>query len=426
MNTRKQIFLLTLLVFCLSSNLLVAQDADWQLSIITLFNKGLYPKAIDALNRRLQKGKNDVEVKILLGQAYQKLSQHRKAIRYLEDALKHAENKRVILLALSDSYEALGLFPKAVSCLKAIIQVQSEDRTAYLRLGKIYMQQSEYQKGFLLYKKLIIWDAQNPVLYKNLAICAVKNNDVHEGIQYFKKALVLNPMDETIYIHLSNSYSKIKQFAAAEALCITGHNLMPDSKRILHALAESRFSLEKYSEAFTAYSELVNHGDSTESIFKKYGVCAYNINNFPVAMYALKKAIDDNDPDPLVFYYLGLTFKHVGNYEKAIGYFNKALKEYIPDYVRDVYIQLADAYDRNEKYQQALTIYKQANALYPEWSLPLFYIATIYDKYYADRQPALEYYQLFIEHSGKRDDRFIRYAKERIDKIIEELHFKKK
>ena len=142
-------------------------------------------------------------------------------------------------------------------------------------------------------------------------------------------------------------------------------------------------------------------------------------------MYALEKSIDNDDPDPLVFYYLGLTFKNIANYDKAIFYLDNAIKEYVPDYVQDVYIQLADSYDQSGDYQKALAIYKQVNSIYPGWSLPLFYIATIYDKYYADRRPSLEYYQLFIDNSNKKDERFIKYAEQRIEKIIEKMHFKK-
>jgi tetratricopeptide (TPR) repeat protein len=217
----------------------------------------------------------------------------------------------------------------------------------------------------------------------------------------------------------------MNKFSEAEALCRSGLEYIPNSLLIRRALADNKFALEKYEEAYSIYAYLINFGDSTNTMYKKYGLCAYNLKMYAAAMYALQKAISMDDEDPLSYYYLGLTFKHVNNHEKAILYLNMARTLFVPDDVQDVFIHLGDAYDQNGDYVQALSVYKQVNAIYPEWPLPYFYIATIYDKYYADREPSLEYYKLYIEKTADTENRYLDYAKNRVEKLIEELHFKK-
>jgi len=405
---------------------LFSQEKDWHHTIFDLLNSGRYEQAVNELNRRIAVDGENAEILYYLGQAFQQMDRHEEALAYLERIQDFKGNEIMLQFALSKSYEALGIFPAAIKTLQTILQFNPANHKAGWKLAEIYMKQDDYDKADSLYKDLVKTDMTNPILYKNLGLCAIKTNQIEAGIGYFIKALSFNNRDMVVYINLHNAYHKLKKYEQGELICIQAIKLFPRSRLLYRALGENQFSLEKYSEAYSTYSNLMTLGDSSKTVYKRLGFCAYQLKDYPLVLYALKKSIDSEDPDPLVYLYLGLTFKHLNNENKAIELLEKAIKLSLPEYLDNVYLQLAESYDQIKDYSAALTVYKQANSLYPEWSLPLFYIALIYDRYYADRKPCLEYYRMFIERAVKDYQQYVAYAEERIIKIKEEQHFKTK
>jgi tetratricopeptide (TPR) repeat protein len=79
-----------------------------------------------------------------------------------------------------------------------------------------------------------------------------------------------------------------------------------------------------------------------------------------------------------------------------------------------------------DDYSKALEYYKEIMKIAPERKIVLFYMATLYEKYYKDLNVPLQYYQKFLDQADETvPRRYKTYALEHMKALKEKLHFQK-
>ena len=85
-----------------------------------------------------------------------------------------------------------------------------------------------------------------------------------------------------------------------------------------------------------------------------------------------------------------------------------------------------NAQNQQKDYSEALKFYQDALREKPDKNEIVFYLAAVYDHYYRDKSVAINYYKKFLSSAKtKIDTNLLKYAKSRIDVLIEENHFSK-
>lgn len=421
-----QILLFSILIFLqFITHPLTAQSSQKSDRFNLLLIKGSYKELIKELNKSLNANSTDFNQFYYLGLAYQGLYKHTDAIEAFIKANNLNPNNMEILLGLGKSYSLTGNDKDAEKTYKKVLSLNSHNIPAAISLGKLYINNKRYGPAKTIYASLIAQDSLNSIFLKNLGLCELKTDYFEKAVSFLKRAKNINKNDVSVFIYLSNIYSKTGDIDSALQALDEGLYSNPDNYLLLKAKAERLFQKELFKEAIDYYKKVYSCGDTSASVYKKLGMCHYHCGNISPSLFALSRAIEKDTTDALIYYYLGLTYKKLKNYKKSIKFINKSLDKLLPTYLPDIYFQLADCYDRNKNYQESIQTYKKVLDLDSKRTITLFYLASLYEKYYADPKVALEYYKRFLDENKDDNSSLIEYSKERIDKLVEEIHFQK-
>lgn len=420
MFTNRKIIILLVLIFPILSS---AQHAGIKDKINLYLIEGKY----EAIIKEFGNQQNNANFDILygLGLAYRSLYKHGEAVNVLHKANNLDKTNIEVLINLGRSYMELGDDSSAEKIFHKALNLDPYNQSASINLGKIYMNLRRYHEAEKIFTTLTNLDPVNAYFVKNLGICELKTNDLTKAALHFRKAININKKDAVIFYYLSDIYSKIKDDSLALHILNEGLLNNPDNYFLLKAKAEKLFRNERFDEAIENYDKVYAAGDSTASILKKMGICYYFLMNKASSLYTLTKSIEKDSTDGQSYYYLGLTYERLSMYPEAINCLNQAQNKLIPVLIPNLYFQLAGNYDNNGNYPEAIRYYKKSLDSSPDMIISLLYLATVYEKYYADPNTALEYYKRFLDESPNADPKFIDYSEQRIEKLIEKVHFQK-
>ncbi|MCD6376734.1 MAG: tetratricopeptide repeat protein [Caldisericaceae bacterium] len=410
-------------LFTLTSNLI---GQDLLSKALEAFGNNQFQEAQVSINNYLQKHPQDAMAFNWLGQIQLAMQNFPQAVDAFNQAHKLSPDDASITLNLARALEKNGQTSEAIQLLKTL---SASDNLAFVvkqLLASLYFDQGQYDQAFTIYQRLAEKRQENSYYFKQAGRCALKLTALPEAETYLQKALQLNNKDNDLYILLFNLYKNQQKWPQALQIVQQGLIQFPQDARLLLAAGDSYFAVKKYYQAIAHYQKARQQGDSSAYLYKKLGAAYYYANDYSSALLALKKSIKKDNKDPISFYFLGLVQKELSLNDKAIGSFQKAIALSLPGYLPDVYFHLADAFQKKKQYASAINFYKKVLETDTTRVMPLFYLATIYDAYYKDRQIPLKYYQKFLERADASiPERYKTFALERMEKIREQLHFQK-
>ncbi len=414
------------LIFTFTLAAMLPAQTDTLHRAMELMLKNQPQKAAMLLERMVAENPQTHDGFVLLGQARLALQEYGLAANAFEQAIKLEPNDSIGIFYLAKAKIRLGDYDKAQKLLRGLLQMQPRHTAAKIQLAKAYFEANAFRKALPTYEKLIRQFPKNAFFYRQAAMCAAKINRIKTAEMYFRKVLQLNPNDRksaVLFYNLLKNQQRWQEALNVLNLALTGY---PNSAKLHLARGDTYLSLQKYIKARQDYLKALTLGDSSAYLYKKIGVAYYYLNDFAAALYALQTSARKKADDPLVFYFLGLAQKNLNMPDKAITSFNTALMLIFPTYLPDLYFNLADTYTTKKDYVTALKYYKKVLQVDPKRKIVLFYMATIYDKYYKDLQVPLTYYRQFLEQADKQiPERYKTYAMERMKAIKEKLHFQK-
>jgi len=201
-------------------------------------------------------------------------------------------------------------------------------------------------------------------------------------------------------------------------------------------IAEVYYKKKEYENSIIKYLYVITIGDSLAPTYQKLGIAYYylsftkNIGSEKMktmklreGISALEKSYEKENSNSLTALYLGLCHKALNEHKIAIKYFEESLDKMFPGYIGEVYKNLAVSNEQIKNYKEAIVNYKEAIEYLPADKLLLFYLASVYDRYYQDKSVALEHYKKFLKNSNGADVKLIEYSKKRVDKLGKEINF---
>lgn len=425
MTVFKKCALVFLLTF-LALQALYAQKSNSLSAVRLALLRGEETRALNLLQQVIKEQPQNAQAFYLTGMVYKETSRYNLALTFLQKAqrLNRADLQTKIVLARV--YEKLGQTPQAIQTYLRVLQNDSLNLPAQSSLAAIYFKEKQIPEAVRLYDKLHKKHPNNSYFLRRLGICLFKLKKYKQASGRFLQTLKINKKDLRAYLYLGHSYQKSEQWPAALQAVSNGLQVYPQNHSLLKLNGDLLFQTKKYAQAVENYLAVVKDGRASPNLYKKLGLSYFYLNNFAPALLALKKSIQADSSDALSYYYLGLVYKKLGNYKKSSDLLESALKKMIPDYLPDVYSDLAYCYDRQKNYGEAIQAYKKALNIDSECKLNLFFIASIYDRYYKDRQSPLDYYKRFLDEAPDAPARYKDYALERVKALNEKIFFQKK
>ena len=405
-----------------------------------LFQSGKYSEVIKLLETKLKTDSLNIPEKKELSYSYMRLFKHNNAIPLLREINSELPGEEEYMMALAECLGVEGMNIEAGNILHQIVSANPENIYASIELGKLMMERKSYGEALRIYDRLCCMDSTSSYYRRQKGYCYFSLDQADSSISCYKKALDINSKDLNAMIQLGRIYYKLERFEDSYDILSEAKVLNFKHIQLLRTLSEAALKIENFDAAALNYGELIALGDSSAANFQKLGLSYYYIgasqpNNsrgndiknlkFTEAMEAFTTADKKGANDPLTLLYIGILQKEKGETELAAETLEKAIENMYPDFIATAYIHLGSAYEMLNEYRESIIAYRKALKFRPSKKDLYFYLGSVYDRYYADRLVPKIYYQKFLRDAEDPNPILKEFAESRIEKLREELHFRK-
>lgn len=258
-------------------------------------------EALELLEYQIALGNTSANIFSLFGDAYLMKDEHNMALSYYKKALEVVYN---------DKEEKQGI---------------------YFDIAFVYQSMEQYTLGIKYLMKVLRMNPKHPDAINELGICIDLAEEYEVGIKHFEEVINMNPYSDMAWFYLGHCYTNLKLIEKAAnayeyAVIINDKN---DLAQL--AYADALFELDKYTDALEIYVVLEREGDTSETIYKKIGMCYYQLENIDEAKSyynkGIKTCISEEFTDEL-WYLLGEAFEAEDNFTSAKKCYETALDKY--------------------------------------------------------------------------------------------------
>ena len=255
-----------------------------------------YSKAVKTLEPWLVKNSNpDVQINVLLANAYAQLKQFRKALPHIKRAIARSKKPQESWYQLNLAiYFELENYSAAAGVLKSLVRLYPDKKAYWHQLSSVYQQLKQYkkavsikhlayQKGFISSEKDVL-ELVNLFLYVGSPYKAAKV--LTEGIKY-KKIKSNSKNWET----LAYAWRMAKEFDSAVKALETASKLN-DKGSLYQQLGQIYVEQEKWSQAITSLNKAIGKGGlkNTGSTYLLLGMSYYEMKQLKLAKKSFIKA----------------------------------------------------------------------------------------------------------------------------------------
>lgn len=252
--------------------------------------------------------------------------------------LKEAENSFKLALA-SDDDDMLFSLAEELYGLGFLQQA----RTIYLKLLERYPDEDE--------------------LRTNLATIAIDEGHNDEALSYLAQVKPGSAAYLESLLVAADLYQTEEEFEVTEEKLRQAYAIAPDEPAVQFALGEFYFLIGRYAEAISYYFQLIKGGYTDFAkvdVAGRLGMCYAQSGQFKQALGYLTQVKPEYQTSDIRFQ-TGLTQLQLGDTEKAIKSFEELIKE--DDQYASAYPELARAYEKENKFQQALRVVQEGLAV---------------------------------------------------------------
>ncbi|MBD5806606.1 tetratricopeptide repeat protein [Limosilactobacillus walteri] len=221
-----------------------------------------------------------------------------------------------------------------------------------------------YALGFLqqartIYLKLLERYPDEDELKTNLATIAIDEGHNDEALSYLAQIKPNSPAYVQALLVAADLYQTEEEFEVTEEKLKEAYALAPDEPAVEFALGEFYFMVGQFADAIQYYFQLIKNGYTDFAkvdIAGRLGICYAQSGQFKKALGYFKQVKPEYQTSDVRFQ-KGLTLLQLGETEEAI----KTLEDLIndDDQYASAYPELARAYEKENKYQQALRVVQE-------------------------------------------------------------------
>ncbi|MQB72578.1 hypothetical protein DN439_02850 [Lactobacillus reuteri] len=252
-----------------------------------------------------------------------------------------------------------------------------------------------YALGFLqqtrtIYLKLLDCYPNEDELKTNLATIAIDEGHNDEALSYLAQIKPDSPAYVQSLLVAADLYQTEEEFEVTEEKLKEAYALAPDEPAVEFALGEFYFMVGQYSEAIQYYFQLIKNGYTDFAkvdIAGRLGICYAQSGQFKKALGYFNQVKPEYQTSDIRFQ-KGLTRLQLGDTEKAI----KTLEDLINDdnQYASAYPELAKAYEKENKYQQALRVVQEGLSV-DQYNEYLYSLAAEITSYLGDQKLMKKY-----------------------------------
>ena len=381
----------------------------------------------------------------LRAQALKAMNRHLEALKEWNSLLKADSTDTKILIELAECYRQTNRADQASICYAKAVALQPENKFFRQQQIRSLLASEKYEAARDASHAWLEKDTVSATGYKYLGMAyegmVMDNPDaLSNAFMAYNAAYRRDSLDGQIVAHIAAIFNNNNQFA--DAVDVTETYRLSDTTNIdvNRQNAKAYCMLKEYKTAVNRYEALKSMGDRSFTTLYYLGISHYGDNWFYGSQENLLEAHKKNPADVNVLYYLAKSCARTSWKEEGLAYMNKAFDIVVPEdsLMARLYEGLLECY----KYLPKADPYEKIEAMkeaYPytkKYSL-FFRIAEIYDRQ-KDYVNAVHYYekymalvpknkQVFLDDEGKpmkNIETQYQRARRRVEKIKVEDFFR--
>ncbi len=313
----------------------------------------------------------------------------------------------------------LGDYAAAKRTYQQILTADSTNVQAHLYLGSIYDQEFNLPKSIKHFIALTRLDSSNPTYYKMTARVYRKAHLPRLAFKYLSLARQKNNRDINVLLDLSDILMENKQWSLADSLLQKAQALDTNNIKVTLSQAHCAYGRKQYLKVTQFLDRTKGRLDLTPFYQKMLGYAFLQIDSLDRAIHILSNLLHQEESE-YTYSYLGKSHLLKNEFEQAIYYYEKAIKAGLSDNLAQYHSALAKLKKENGPWKAVLQHYEEAFR-FSQNPTYLFHKGQACEKYYRDKQAAINQYTRFLKLADG-DDPYSRFAEERIRVLKEYLH----
>ena len=319
-------------------------------------------------------------------------------------------------------YES-GNYAEVISAISPLLESNPDDHLLWYYLGRSHQHLLQYDEARTAFHNVLDIDSLYLPVYFHLGRIYIETGDIGMAIELLNRAYSIDTENTTILYVLAGVYSRNEQYDEALDALHRGLQLDSHDRRFLRRHAGLTFRMNRFEDAVRSYRTLIELGDSSAVVFRNCGISYYFLDEEYKAFYYLRTAyfLDETEPNTLLYY--GIVNRTLGNVGYSIDILTDAVEILSKGIFSDALIHLARSFEMRQEISDAVKKYRLLLDLNNDRPEVYYYLASVFDEHYADRETPKEYYKKFLDQAGGKYPDLETHAKQRVDSIKEELFF---
>lgn len=387
-------------------------------------------RAVSAYDKALNLKRNDPELFIKAGLAYEKADKLNSAIKAFNEASAIDPNNADALNALEQIW-------------KDQIKLNPRNAAAHANLGTVLQKKGDFEGALEQYNAAELIEPNNILVRLNLGTLYQAKGDLNTATKAYDTILAVDPKNVLAHYYKATALKQMKNYDAARQELNTILQIEPNNamaKKELAALAKEQAggsdqladvlkdiadknpddANAQYEAGFEAHSKgdinsairyyrkAISLNPNMADAYSNIGAALMANKQYDEALSMLNKASElkpgDENIKKLISeiktietsskYDKALELHQQGNISEAIKLYQEALQTE-PDNA-EIYTNLGAAYQTNQNFDQALAMYKKAVELDATSTVALYYTGTAYHAK-GDINQAISYYKKVLE-----------------------------
>ncbi|MFO7874809.1 MAG: hypothetical protein R6U62_10035 [Bacteroidales bacterium] len=264
----------------------------------------------------------------------------------------------------------------------------------------------------------------NPAYPHRLARVFTAMNQLPGAEGQYARAYQLDTLNQLVIGEWAEVLQKMGFTESAYLILQKGITVSPENQGFRRQMIELTYEMKKLQETIKHAEFLTHQGDTTAQTVKLKAFSLYQLGSLNRAEYWIDYLLDDKKEGEDLFFYKARILTARGEKEKARDYYYKATHSCLSPNFNAFALQAGINLYEIMQYDEAIR-WLQMLRNFSGNPLVNFYLAASYYEFYEDKDPALNYFQLFTEESVRDEEEPHRqYARNLIREITEEMHFR--
>lgn len=228
------------------------------------------------------------------------------------------------LMLLGFLHAELGELEDAIACLSKAAKINDQSEPLCFNLAVAYMSKGQQQNAERFFRRVLTINPANLKSIQELAVIESRKGNLEASIAYYERAIQISPVDADIYNDLALVKKRQKDYIGTESLLKRSLELDPSNASALNNLGNLYFEIGNLSDAQKAFNAAININPTIVAPYIGLGTISEARDAYLEAIEYYDKSLNINEKSIVALTNKAQVLVKLGRYQEALSIFKEA------------------------------------------------------------------------------------------------------